>query len=211
MPQKPRLRAVGRNVARKGGIEKVTGRARYIDDLTFPGLLHGRTIRSTIPFGEIVNVRPTFPSAGFTIVDWRDIPGRNVVALIEDDQPCLVETEVRHAAEPILLLAHEDREKLLAARVEVEYERCEPVFNPLRSPRALKRFVIEKGDLEKGFAKAHLIVEGTYRTGHQEHVYIEPNGVVAVPEEGRVSVYGSMQCPFYVIKALKSLLGANTH
>ena len=59
-------------------------------------------------------------------------------------------------------------------------------------------------------ATADLVVEGTYRTGHQEHVYIEPNGVIAVPENGGVAVYGSLQCPFYALKALKCLLGANT-
>jgi CO/xanthine dehydrogenase Mo-binding subunit len=199
--------AVGQSVKRKDGIGKATGAARYADDLTFPGLLWGRTIRSTIPCGRIKSIRLDFDTTGFVICDWRDIPGRNVVALIEDDQPCLIESEVRHVAEPILLLAHEDREKLLAARVEIEYERAEPVFNPLRSPRALKRFVIEKGDLDSGFAKADLVVEGTYRTGHQEHIYIEPNGVVAVPEGGRIAVHGSMQCPFYVDRALRTVLG----
>jgi CO/xanthine dehydrogenase Mo-binding subunit len=203
--------AVGQSVKRKDGIGKATGSARYADDLSFPGLLFGRTIRSTIPCGRVKSIRFDFDTTGFVICDWRDIPGRNVVALIEDDQPCLVETEVRHVAEPILLLAHEDREKLLAARVAIEYERADPIFNPLRSPRALKRFVIEKGDLERGFAKADLVVEGTYRTGHQEHVYIEPNGVVAVPEgegaSGRIAVHGSMQCPFYVDRALRTILG----
>src|SRR5258708_38604650 len=81
--------AVGRNVLRKEGASKVTGAAQYIDDLTFPNLLHARTIRSTIPAGEISAIRFNFDIAGFTIVDFRDIPGRNVVALIEDDQPCL--------------------------------------------------------------------------------------------------------------------------
>jgi CO/xanthine dehydrogenase Mo-binding subunit len=201
---------VGQSVKRKDGIGKATGAARYADDLSFPGMLWGRTIRSTIPCGRIRSIRLDFDTTGFVICDWRDIPGRNVVALIEDDQPCLVESEVRHVAEPILLLAHEDREKLLAARVEIEYERADPIFNPLRSPRALKRFVIEKGDLERGFAKADLVVEGTYRTGHQEHVYIEPNGVIAVPEGGRISVHGSMQCPFYVDRALRTILGDAT-
>jgi CO/xanthine dehydrogenase Mo-binding subunit len=205
---------VGQSVKRKDGIGKATGSARYADDLVFPGMLFGRTIRSTVPCGRVRSIRFDFDTTGFVICDWRDIPGRNVVALIEDDQPCLVESEVRHVAEPILLLAHEDREKLLAARVEIEYDRTDPVFNPLRSPRALKRFVIEKGDLERGFAKADLIVEGTYRTGHQEHVYIEPNGVVAIPQgeregegEKTVAVYGSMQCPFYVDRALRTVLG----
>jgi hypothetical protein len=109
--------AVGRNVLRKEGAAKVTGRARYIDDLPFPGLLHARTIRSTIAAGEILKVDFDFDRAGFTIVDHRDVPGRNIVALIDEDQPCLAERTVRHAAEPILLLVHEDRERLLPASV----------------------------------------------------------------------------------------------
>ena len=108
--------AVGNSVARKDGIGKATGRALYADDISFPGMLHGRTIRSTIPRGRIKSIRFDFDTAGFTVVDYRDIPGRNVVDLIEDDQPFLVEREMRHMAEPILLLAHEDRETLHAAQ-----------------------------------------------------------------------------------------------
>src|ERR687892_281622 len=97
--------AVGTNVPRKDAREKVSGTARYVDDLTFPGMLHARTIRSTIPRGRIRAIRFPFDRAGFTIVDHRDVPGRNVVALIEDDQPLLAERDIRHVAEPILLLA----------------------------------------------------------------------------------------------------------
>ena len=199
--------AVGRSVPRKDGIGKASGSARYADDLVFPGMLYGRTIRTTIPCGRIRSIALEFDPAGFTVVGHRDIRGRNVVALLVDDQPCLVETDVRHGAEPVLLLAHEDREKLLAARVAVVYEPGTPVFDPEHSPRSFKDLVIEKGTLAAGFASADLVVEGTYRTGHQEHVYIEPNGVVAVPEDGGIAVYGSIQCPFYVQQALATLLG----
>jgi CO/xanthine dehydrogenase Mo-binding subunit len=63
--------AVGRNVLRKEGSLKTAGSAKYIDDITFPDILHGRTIRSTIPAGEIASVRYNFDTAGFTIVDVR--------------------------------------------------------------------------------------------------------------------------------------------
>jgi len=203
----PMRRAVGRNVLRKEGAEKVTGRARYIDDLTFPGLLHGRTIRSTIPRGEISGIHFDFPLDGFTVVDVRDIPGRNVVALIEDDQPCLVERNVRHVAEPILVLIHADRDRLLEANVRIDYREATPVYDPQASPVTFKQIAIDKGDLAQGFSKADVVVEGEYRTGHQEQLYIETNGVIAVPESGGVTVYGSMQCPYYVHRALKVLLG----
>ena len=67
--------SVGRRVARKEGIAKVTGAARYVDDLSFPGMLHGATVRSTIPRGDILSVRCAFEPDGFTVVDFRDIPG----------------------------------------------------------------------------------------------------------------------------------------
>jgi CO/xanthine dehydrogenase Mo-binding subunit len=206
MPRRPRG-SVGRNVLRKEGPGKVDGSAKYLDDLVFPGLLHARTIRSTIPCGEILDVKLNFRQRGFTIVSHRDIPGRNVVALIDDDQPCLAERIVRHAAEPILLLAHEDRDALQAADVHVAYRSTTPVYDPQASTRDFKTIAIDKGRLDAGFRKADVVIEGEYRTGHQEQLYIEPNGVVAVPgKDGGVTVYGSLQCPYYVHRALKVLL-----
>ncbi len=199
--------AVGTNVPRKDSTEKVSGTARYVDDLVFPGMLHARTIRSTIPRGRIRDVRLEFDLTGFTVVDHRDITGRNVVALIEDDQPLLAEREIRHAAEPILLLAHEDLDALRRASVAIEYESAEPLFDPLRSTHILKKLSIVKGDVDPALATADVVVEGEYRTGHQEQLYIEPNGVIAVPENGGVAVYGSLQCPFYMHKALRIALG----
>jgi CO/xanthine dehydrogenase Mo-binding subunit len=202
------MNAVGTSVARKDGIGKATGSARYADDLVFPGMLHGRTIRSTVPRGRIKSIRLDFDTNGFTIVDYRDVPAKNAVDLMSQDQPFLAEKEVRHMAEPILLLAHADREKLLAAKVFIDYEEEEPLFDPEKSTLSFKDITIDKGDVEAALASADVIVEGTYRTGHQEHVYIEPNGVIAVPEGGGVAIYGSVQCPFYVIKALRCLLGS---
>ena len=193
---------------RKDGIGKATGAARYADDLVFPDMLHGRTIRSTIPRGRIKSIRFDFDTTGFTIVDYHDVPAKNAVDLMSQDQPFLAEHEIRHMAEPILLLAHEDKEKLHAATVLIDYEEEEPLFDPESSPLSFKDIDIIKGDTEKGLRDADVIVEGIYRTGHQEHVYIEPNGVVAVPEESGVAIYGSVQCPFYVIKALRCLLGS---
>lgn len=200
--------AVGTSVPRKDGIGKATGQARYADDLTFPGMLHGRTIRTTVPCGRLNGVRLDFDTTGFTVVGHRDIPGRNIVALIADDQPCLVEQEIRHAAEPVLLLAHESREALLGATVVLDEQAGTPVFDPEQSPTAFKTILIEKGDLAAGFAQADHIVEGEYHTGHQEHVYIEPQGVIAVPADGAMTVYGSIQCPFYAHRALVEVLGS---
>ncbi|HEY6147429.1 MAG TPA: molybdopterin cofactor-binding domain-containing protein, partial [Thermoanaerobaculia bacterium] len=107
---------------------------------------------------------------------------------------------------PILLLAHENREALSGARVAIDYRAEAPLYDPAASPRVFKSIHIEKGNLARGFSRADLVVEGEYRTGHQEQLYIEPNGVIAVPESGGITVYGSLQCPYYVHKALVSLL-----
>src|SRR6476620_3579285 len=174
------MTAVGSNVTRKDGIGKATGRAQYADDLVFSGMLHGRTIRSTVPRGKIRSITLDFDQTGFTVVDHRDIPGRNVVDLIEQDQPFLAELEIRHMAEPIVLLAHENLETLNKAKVAIEYDEQSPIFDPEQSEGVLKRIDIVKGDVAGAMDGADVIIEGTYRTGHQEHVYIEPNGVIAV-------------------------------
>jgi CO/xanthine dehydrogenase Mo-binding subunit len=199
-------RSVGRNVPRKDGADKTSGAARYVDDLRFPGMLFGRTVRSTVPHGRVRSVRVVDAPPGLVVVDHRDIPGKNVCALIEDDQPMLAAGEVRHAAEPIVLLAHEDRAALAAVRVEIDFEPLPALFDPLASTTVLKAITIDKGDVESALSSADVVVVGEYRTGHQEHVYIEPNGVIAVPENGGVTIHGSLQCPYYVHKAMKTLL-----
>jgi CO/xanthine dehydrogenase Mo-binding subunit len=209
--------SVGVPVPRRDGADKVTGRARYLDDLRVEGLLHGRTVRSTVARGRIVRIEmdPAFGWRGVTVADWKDIPGDNVVALIEDDQPLLAETEIRHAEEAILLVAHEDPERAEAARlaVRVEVEPLEPVLtleDALASKILLhgddnvqKRILIERGDLDAAFAAADEVVEGTYRFGHQEHIYIENQAMLAErAADGTLTVRGSLQCPYYVHAAL---------
>src|SRR5262249_35062625 len=154
-------------------------------------------------------VQLNFDTSTFVVVDYRDIPGRNVVALIDDDQPCLAERTVEHVAEPILLLAHADREQLAAADVHIDYQETPANYDPEASSTCFKTITIEKGDVRDGFSAAHTIVEGEYRVGHQEQLYIEPNGMIAVPAPdcSTITVYGSMQCPYYVHRALKVLLG----
>ncbi len=217
---------VGKSLPRKEGLAKVKGEAKYVDDLTYPEMLHGKTVRSTIARGTITEIKfdPAFDWSQVIVADYRDIPGRNVVMLIEDDQPLLVEKEVRHHDEPILLLACKDREALEDAlkHIHFSYEEKPPVLSPEQAIAAgeqqdasmiihkadnvIKSFLIQRGDLANGFAQSEVIVEGTYRTGLQEHVYIEPQGVIAIPgSDGSITVQGSMQCPYYVHKALKVL------
>ena len=76
------MRTVGTNVARKEGMARATGAALFADDLKFPGVLHGRTVRTGTARGRLIGYKLGFDVAGFTVVDHRDIPGENVIALI---------------------------------------------------------------------------------------------------------------------------------
>ena len=211
--------AVGQNVLRKEGYEKLTGDARYIDDLTVDGMLFGKTVRSTIASGRIksINFDPSYDWSQIIVADYRDIPGENYVALIERDQPLLVESEVRHYDEPILLIAGASRHEVetAARNIHIEYDTRTPVLtieeaiacNTLiyGTDNIFKRFLIGRGDIDEGFAAAHMVIEGEYRVPHQEQLYIEPQGMIAIPGDSTMTVMGSMQCPYYVHKAIKQL------
>jgi len=88
-----RMTAVGTSVARKDGIGKATGTAKYADDITFPGMLHGRTIRSTVPRGKIKSIGLDFDTTYFTVVDCHDVVAKVAVDLMSQDQPFLAQTE----------------------------------------------------------------------------------------------------------------------
>ena len=216
-------RNIGQPVPRKEGRAKVTGAARYVDDLDAPGMLYGATVRSQVPRGLVREIifGEGIPWDEFTVVTARDIPGANAVALILNDQPYLADPVVNHPEEPILLLAHEDKYLLEEARrsVRVEIEPLPAVFTIEDSlakkeviwgeDNVFKSFLVEKGNVEEVWDSPGLVVvEGVYETGAQEQLYIEPNGVIATAsaEEG-VTVRGSMQCPYYVHKALVKLFG----
>jgi CO/xanthine dehydrogenase Mo-binding subunit len=213
--------SIGKTVLRKEGVRKVTGKSVYVDDMPFEGL-HGVTVRSTIARGKIKSIefKPGVNWSEFVVVTAKDIPGKNVVALILTDQPYLADGMVHHPEEAILLLAHPDKHTAEKARtlVQIQYEEMPAVFNIQDSllkkeviwgeDNILKSYLLEKGQVDSIWAKADLIVEGDYETGAQEQLYIEPNGMIAVanPLDG-VTIWGSMQCPYYVHKALLPLFG----
>jgi CO/xanthine dehydrogenase Mo-binding subunit len=214
----PAARLPGRGTTdlplRREGPEKLTGLAKYADDLVFPGAWYGATIRSTEPHARLlaIDLDDAFTWSRVAVVTAVDIPGENVVSLIRDDQPILVPIggEIRHQAEPLCLIAAPDRETLRVAKghVRVRTERLPAVFDPLESSEEISHCEVGIGDLALGFEEAELVIEGTYRMGHQEQLYIENQAMIAVPrEDGGVTVHGSCQCPYYIHRALKRSLG----
>jgi CO/xanthine dehydrogenase Mo-binding subunit len=210
--QPTRGRASGQPTRREGPA-KLTGEAKYADDLVFPGAWYGLTIRSTEAHARLIAVRPD-PDVDWSsvvLVTAADIPGQNIVASIKADQPVLVPIggEIQHHAEPVALLAAPDRETLrrLKEHITLETEKLPPVFDPLASDHVFAQYKIERGDVASGLAEAEFILEGEYRVGHQEQLYIENNAMIAVPDaDGAVTVHGSMQCPYYVHGALMKAL-----
>ena len=203
--------AVGRSVPRREGADKVLGRARYTDDLIVPGAWYGKTIRSTIACGRIraVTFDPAFDWSRVVVVTAADIPGDNVVQLIRDDQPALAQREIRHQEEPILLLAAADRATLeeAARGVHIDYEPGDAVLDVAHAHETYATIEIVKGDAEAALRRADVVVARAFRVGLQEQLYIEPQGAIAHPNEhGGVTVIGSLQCPYYVHRALKRAL-----
>ncbi len=203
--------AIDRAPLRREGPAKLTGTALYTDDLVFPGAWYGQTIRSTEARARLLDVEldPAFDWSRVVVVTAADIPGPNIVNSIQDDQPILVADEIRHHAEPVALVAAPDRTLLqeAVAHVTLRTSPLQPVLDPLASGQVFAHYEIVAGDIERGFAEASLVIQGEYRVGHQEQLYIENNAMIAVPRaDGGVAVHGSLQCPYYVHKALRRSL-----
>ena len=198
---------------RREGPAKLTGEAKYADDLVFPGAWFGATIRSTEPHARLVGIEldDAFDWKRVVVVTADDIPGENIVSLIDDDQPVLVPVggEIRHQAEACALIAAPDRATLRAAKshVRLRTQRLPATFDPLGSDREFAHYTVERGDAAAAMETAELVIEGIYRVGHQEQLYIENQAMIAVPrEDGGVTVHGSLQCPYYIHKAMKRAL-----
>ncbi len=220
-----KLRVVGARVRKVDGRELVTGQARFAADLRFPGLLYGYARRAGLPAGKLLEVdsAPALALPGVAAVLLaRDIPGPNLIGILPPfDQPLLASTEVRYEGESLALAVGASREAARrgAAAVRVRIEPWEPILaveqaldpaarkiHPGGNVTFSKKLV--KGDVQKGFAEAEVVVENTYQTSFQEHAYLEPEAVVAVPGgDGRITVYASCQSPFHLRGHIAANLG----
>ena len=204
---------------------KADGSARYIADRSFEGMLYARTVRSEEARAEILDVEvPDLPD-GYSYVDARDIPpeGRNRIEMITDDWPVFADREVRFIGQTIGLLVGPDRGELnrLRDHVKVKYRKGTPAFTILEAIEAkggpihgkdniYSDYHLTKGNPEGAFRKAARVLEDRVETGYQEHIYMEPQGMVARPgEDGNLEVYFSGQCPFYLRHAVAGALGTS--
>lgn len=214
--------SVGKSIPRVDAEDKLTGKAQYIDDLQFPGQLLARVVRSPHACADIVGITldEAFDWSQVVTFTTEEIPGENVFNIFNMDAPFLArDHRVNYIGEPVMLLAAPSRDLLEAAErhVRVEY-RPRPAALTVDEALELKSLIygqdnvqrsyeVNKGDIEAGFAQAAHIIEGVYRTGYQEHAYIETQGMIAVPDEDRqgVTLHGSFQCLYYVRKETQRL------
>ncbi|HMO49533.1 MAG TPA: xanthine dehydrogenase family protein molybdopterin-binding subunit [Kiritimatiellia bacterium] len=210
-------RHVGQGMVRLDGEEKVRGQALYADDVPVPDCWFGEVVRSPVPRGRLRRLvfDPAFDFSQVCVVTPEDIPGKNIVDMMGQDMPFIAYDDIQYRGEPVALVAAPTRAlaRAAAARIVPDIEALPAI---LTLSEVVDRFhrngeglhelagqTIRKGDIAAGFAAADRIIEGDYWAGHQEQLYIEPQGIFAIPEkDGGVFIQGSLQCPYYIAPEL---------
>lgn len=201
---------IGKSVPRLDGYTKAVGDRMFFADLAPRCAWIGGAVRSSIAAGKIKKILkdPKFDWSKAVCITAADLPAVNYVAMIRPDYPILADKEIIFATQGIVLLAACDKKTLDEAKraITVETEEAEPILDFENSTKNLDQYKIVRGDINAAFNKADLIVEGTYRTGYQEHAYLENHGMWAMPEGDNIILEGSMQCPYYVHNAVVQAL-----
>lgn len=207
---------VGKPVIRQDGYQKVTGQAKFADDINFPHQLYGVMVRVPVVHARIKSVDYSVVKdhpALTTIVDAGDLPGAKKVGPIRKDQPVFSFEKIVTPGDAVAMLVGESESELLklTEKIKVNYQELPvlsdpsraldpdaPLIHPQYPDNLIVHHPLRKGNVEKGFAESDEILEQTYTTPRVEHAYIEPEAVIAVPLEGNWGVWitGSIQNPY---------------
>ncbi len=204
--------SISKPIPRVDAQAKISGEAKYIGDIRFKNQLFAKTVRSSRAKAGIVSISTPELPVGYFIVDKNDISGVNRMRTVVSDQPVFAEEEVNYIGQPILLVVGPERETIykIISQIKIEYRDETPIFNLDEAEEkgvAFTEYSYSRGEPEAAFQDALKIIEDEYRTGLQEHVYLEPQGMAAEYRDNTMFIYGSMQCPFYAEGALKDVLG----
>ncbi|MEW5815219.1 MAG: xanthine dehydrogenase family protein molybdopterin-binding subunit [Spirochaetota bacterium] len=213
-------RRISSAVIRVDARDKAGGYTRYLADMEFEGMLHAKLYRSVKARARIKALHiPPLPS-GYYIVDRKDVPGVNRVAMIKMDWPAFAEEEVRYVGQIILMIVGPDRNEIsrIHSQIKVDYEEQEAAFT-IDEAAALKGgpihgkdnlfadYHLQKGNPDEAFKRAARIIEDECESGYQEHIYLEPQSLLGTWVDNRIVIHGSMQCPYYVKHAVVATLG----
>ena len=201
---------------------KTTGETKFLTDLSVELMLHATPVYSQVAYGELLGIDisqvehdPDF----IAFFSAADIPGENQVGVIFEDQPLMADKIVRYIGDSVgLLVARTDEAaQRLSSLINISVKPYEPILSINASRDATEQFLhetnlacehqVKRGDLETAFQEADQIIEASFETPFQEHYYLEPQGCIANPTpEGGIYIVGSIQCPFYVQKAVARAL-----
>lgn len=218
------LTTIGKKIKRVDAIQKVKGESKFVSDYEFKGMLYGALVLSKYARARVKNINTDKAKelkGVKAVLTYEDIPGENQLGEVIEDMPCLipVESEVKYHGDVIALIAAESQKIANAAvkMVEIEYEELTPVLSVEESLKndvkvhesgnILTSKKIRKGNIENGFSNSDVIIEDDFFADYQEHAYLETQGIFAVPESNGMTIYGSMQCPYYVQNAVPKILG----
>jgi CO/xanthine dehydrogenase Mo-binding subunit len=211
---KRELKYVGHSVARVDGVEKVTGKAKFVGDLIIPGMLHGKILRSTYPHARVRSIdasrAETLPGV-VAVLSAADIADLNA---IYNGRPVIAMNKVHYVGEPVAAVAALDlaaAEEALAL-IEVDYEELPavvgidaairkdaPLIHEEKGSNIGTHEKVERGNVEEGFAQSDVIVEDTFTFPMVYHYAMEPHSVIAQYDDNdEITVWSSAQHPFQV-------------
>lgn len=199
---------ISKSVVKKDHTAKITGAAKYVADLDTTGMLYGRFVRSTVPRARLLGVKlPSLP-AGYFTVDKTDVPGENRVHVVQDDHPVYADETVEFVGDVILMMVGPDEKEVdrLCAETVVEYEELPACLDMNHPETVFFDYNYGRGDVNAAFAGADKVYEETFETGYQEQAYLETQGMIGEFHDGKVTIRGSMQCPYYIHGALLKVM-----
>ncbi len=200
---------VGNSVRKVDAHAKASGAEKYVVDLDINQYYQTAFIRSDRPHAKVLEiVYPEMPD-GYYYVDHRDITGNNEVHIVLDDMPIFAGGIVKYIGDPIALIVGKDKAVLeeLVAKTKINYQDLPAIINPADAVDKHFEYSFAKGDYESVLAEADDVYEETFVTGMQEQAYLETQGMIAYYKDDIMTVRGSLQCPYYVERAVMQALG----
>ncbi|QNF30150.1 xanthine dehydrogenase family protein molybdopterin-binding subunit [Metabacillus elymi] len=210
------LKDISTSVPKKDHKGKVSGQLPYISDVKVEKMVYGVLYRSPIAYGKIISIQLPILPDNYEAVGAEHITGPNYVKIIKEDQPIFANEWVNYIGEPILMLVGKDLNILysLLDEVKIEFEEHQAIYTLEEAIKqkststcmASYEFGESLANISAIEQGAHQIIEEEYDTGYQEHVYLEPQGMLAIYKDDEIIVQGSMQCLYYIKNALLSAL-----